>query len=107
MGVVRKILIAPFLLLLYIYRGAISPLLPASCRHAPTCSEYAVDALKRYGLLEGGWLSVKRIARCHPWGSSGFDPVPRILVKKVKLRKYKQPGIKMPISGIRKKTAHE
>jgi putative membrane protein insertion efficiency factor len=84
----RKILIAPALLLVYIYKGVISPLMPAACRHLPTCSEYTIDALKMYGLIRGGMLAANRIARCRPWGTSGFDPVPRFLFKKVKLRKY-------------------
>lgn len=49
---------------------------PASCRFTPTCSEYAVQALKKYGLIKGGYLTVKRLLRCHPWGGSGYDPVP-------------------------------
>jgi len=54
----------------------VSPLLPPSCRFTPTCSHYSIDALKKHGILKGGWLSVKRILRCHPWGGSGYDPVP-------------------------------
>lgn len=58
------------------YRGAISPHFPPSCRFAPTCSEYAIEAIRKHGPLKGGWLTLKRIARCHPWGGSGYDPVP-------------------------------
>lgn len=58
------------------YRAAISPHLPASCRYTPTCSAYALEALRRHGPIRGTWLSVKRICRCHPWGGSGYDPVP-------------------------------
>ncbi len=58
------------------YQGAISPMLPAACRYQPTCSQYAIEALRKHGLLKGSWLAVKRIARCHPWGGSGYDPVP-------------------------------
>lgn len=58
------------------YRAFISPLLPPSCRYTPTCSEYAMIALKRHGVFKGLWLSIKRIMRCHPWGGSGYDPVP-------------------------------
>ncbi|MDD4636400.1 MAG: membrane protein insertion efficiency factor YidD [Bacteroidales bacterium] len=64
------------LLPVYFYKGCISPLTPASCRFTPTCSEYAVQALKKHGPLKGGWLTIKRISRCHPWGGSGYDPVP-------------------------------
>lgn len=60
----------------WFYRSAVSPLLGARCRYQPTCSEYADEALRRFGAFRGGWLSLKRILRCHPWGGSGFDPVP-------------------------------
>lgn len=66
-------------LLILIARGwQIGPsrLLPQSCRYAPTCSAYAIEALGRYGALKGSWLSARRLGRCHPWGSSGYDPVP-------------------------------
>ncbi len=66
------ILLAP----VYFYKYAISPITPASCRHFPTCSEYAVEAVKIHGPLKGFWLSVKRISKCHPWGTHGYDPVP-------------------------------
>jgi hypothetical protein len=58
------------------YQVAISPLLPASCRYFPSCSAYAVEAIEKYGALKGGWLSLKRIGRCHPFRAGGFDPVP-------------------------------
>ena len=58
------------------YKLLISPLIGPRCRHLPTCSEYAEEALRKHGLVKGGWLSIKRIGRCHPWGSSGYDPVP-------------------------------
>lgn len=63
--------------LVLVYRNAISPLLGPRCRYLPTCSEYCLDALALHGALRGGWLSLKRIARCHPWGGSGLDPVPQ------------------------------
>ncbi|HUE77602.1 MAG TPA: membrane protein insertion efficiency factor YidD [Longimicrobiales bacterium] len=68
---------ARFLLtLVRFYRRAISPLLPASCRFTPTCSAYAEEAIRRHGPARGGWLAVRRLARCHPFGGSGYDPVP-------------------------------
>ncbi|MDR2691092.1 MAG: membrane protein insertion efficiency factor YidD [Dysgonamonadaceae bacterium] len=60
----------------YVYKYGISPLTPPSCRYTPTCSEYALQAVKKYGPVKGGWLSAKRIARCHPWGGHGYEPVP-------------------------------
>ena len=64
------------LLLIGLYRQAISPLLPPSCRFVPSCSEYGYEAVARYGILAGGRLAVWRILRCNPFGSSGYDPVP-------------------------------
>ena len=58
------------------YRTCISPLTPPACRFTPTCSQYAQEAIKKYGPLKGGWLSLRRILRCNPWGGSGYDPVP-------------------------------
>ena len=58
------------------YQVVLSPHLPASCRYYPTCSHYAIEALEKHGALRGGWLAVKRIARCHPFRPGGFDPVP-------------------------------
>lgn len=72
----RSALALPFIVLVRFYQLCISPLTPAACRFTPTCSQYALEALRRYGLFKGGWLAVKRIARCHPWGGSGYDPVP-------------------------------
>ena len=73
---IKRILIFPFLMLIRFYQVAISPYTPASCRYSPTCSHYSVEALKIHGLFKGGWLGVKRISKCHPWGGSGYDPVP-------------------------------
>ncbi|MDD2961178.1 MAG: membrane protein insertion efficiency factor YidD [Muribaculaceae bacterium] len=72
----RRLLSNILLLPIYFYRAAISPMFPPSCRYSPTCSQYAIDAIKKYGAFKGLWLAVKRIARCHPWGGSGYDPVP-------------------------------
>lgn len=60
------------------YRYMISPFLPAACRHLPTCSEYASDAIELNGAWKGGWLTLSRILRCNPWGSHGLDPAPDI-----------------------------
>ncbi|MGA0415816.1 MAG: membrane protein insertion efficiency factor YidD [Flavobacteriaceae bacterium] len=76
MGTLKKIVIAPFLALIKIYQYLLSPLLPPSCRYTPTCSHYAKEALVKHGLLKGGYLAIKRISRCTPWGGSGYDPVP-------------------------------
>jgi len=59
-----------------IYQRLVSPLFPASCRYIPSCSEYAVQALMRHGLLRGAWYAALRVARCHPWAEGGEDPVP-------------------------------
>lgn len=58
------------------YRLLVSPWLGRNCRFAPSCSEYALEALERHGAVKGGWLAARRICRCHPWGGEGFDPVP-------------------------------
>ncbi len=58
------------------YRYLISPLFPASCRYGPSCSEYALQGLAKHGAIKGAWLAARRISRCHPWGGSGYDPVP-------------------------------
>ncbi len=65
-----------FILPIRFYQGAISPLFPPVCRFTPTCSQYAVEAIMRHGVVKGSWLAIRRIARCHPWGGSGYDPVP-------------------------------
>jgi putative membrane protein insertion efficiency factor len=64
------------LALVYFYKYCISPLTPASCRYIPTCSEYAVQAIKKHGAFKGLQLALKRLSRCHPWGGHGYDPVP-------------------------------
>jgi len=72
----KNILSFPLILLVRFYQVAISPFTPSTCRYNPTCSHYAIEALKKRGLIIGGWLSLKRIISCHPWGGSGYDPVP-------------------------------
>jgi len=71
-NLVKKIII----FIITLYQKYISPLKPSTCRFYPTCSEYAIQALSKYGLLRGAWLSVKRIFRCHPFDPGGFDPLP-------------------------------
>ena len=75
-SVVRRLLALPFILLIKFYQLCISPLKPPTCRFTPTCSQYALEAFRKDGPLKGFWLSLKRILRCHPWGGSGYDPVP-------------------------------
>lgn len=58
------------------YQVAISPLLPAACRYTPTCSQYAIDALRQHGAMKGSWLAMRRLGRCHPFRPGGYDPVP-------------------------------
>lgn len=72
----KTILRKVFLLPVYFYRTCISPFTPPSCRFTPTCSQYMVEAVLKYGIFKGTWLGIKRILRCHPWGGSGYDPVP-------------------------------
>ncbi len=67
-----------------IYQVTLSPFLGSNCRHSPTCSYYTIEAIQVHGPLKGSWLGAKRIARCHPWGTSGFDPVPPKKIKNTK-----------------------
>lgn len=76
MNIIRKIFSYIVLLPIYFYRYCISPMKPPTCRYTPTCSEYAMQAVKKYGPLKGIWLAIKRISKCHPWGGHGYDPVP-------------------------------
>lgn len=69
----RKLFILP----IRFYQVAISPYLGSNCRHTPTCSQYAIEAIREWGVIKGIWLGTKRIARCHPWGTHGYDPVPQ------------------------------
>jgi putative membrane protein insertion efficiency factor len=75
-NILKSIVGVFFLLLIKIYQYLISPILPNACRYTPTCSQYGVEAIKRHGPFKGGWLTLKRISRCHPWGGHGHDPVP-------------------------------
>ncbi|MFI3264625.1 MAG: membrane protein insertion efficiency factor YidD [Rikenellaceae bacterium] len=72
----RWLAIQPLLLLVHLYRNCISPFTPPTCRFTPTCSQYALEALRKHGALKGLWLTLKRVSKCHPWGGSGHDPVP-------------------------------
>jgi hypothetical protein len=74
MSILRRLVIVPIRL----YQLTISPLLPPSCRYHPSCSAYAIEAVERHGIVTGGWLTLRRLLRCHPWGGSGDDPVPTI-----------------------------
>ena len=76
MKTAKKVIEFIFLLPVYFYRIFISPMTPPSCRYTPTCSAYAIEAVKKHGAFKGGWLALKRILSCHPWGGSGYDPVP-------------------------------
>lgn len=71
-GIFTTVLIIP----IRFYQCAISPMLPPACRYTPTCSQYAIEAIRKHGPLKGSWLAIRRICRCHPWGGSGYDPVP-------------------------------
>jgi putative membrane protein insertion efficiency factor len=74
---IQRVVLHFLLFLIRLYQYAISPLMgPSKCRYVPTCSQYAIEALKRHGVLRGTWLSLKRILRCAPWGGHGHDPVP-------------------------------
>ncbi len=73
---IARILTLPFIGLVRFYQSAISPFFPAACRYTPTCSHYTIEALQKHGLFKGGWLAIKRIGSCHPWGGQGYDPVP-------------------------------
>lgn len=76
-----KLISYPILGLVYFYRYAISPLKPPSCRHVPTCSAYMIEAVKIHGPFKGTFLGIRRLSRCHPWGTHGYDPVPPKKIK--------------------------
>ncbi len=73
---IRNLLVWLLLLPIHFYRHCISPFTPPSCRFTPTCSAYAIEALRKHGPLKGLYLTFRRLLRCHPWGGSGYDPVP-------------------------------
>jgi uncharacterized protein len=73
---IRKALVVILLVPIYFYKRCISPMFPPCCRFTPTCSQYAIEALKKHGPFYGTYLAIRRILRCHPWGGSGYDPVP-------------------------------
>lgn len=77
MGQLGRVFAWPLLGLVWLYSNAISPLTGAHCRFQPSCSAYAREALVQFGAFRGGWLILRRIGRCHPWGGSGYDPVPQ------------------------------
>ncbi|MDA5192942.1 membrane protein insertion efficiency factor YidD [Govanella unica] len=77
----KQVGIQAVLLPIRIYRLVVSPLLPPRCRYMPSCSAYALEAIESHGPLRGLWLALRRLARCHPWGGSGFDPVPPVGVQ--------------------------
>ncbi len=76
MRLVKQALSFPFILLIRSYQLVISPWIGPKCRFTPTCSQYGIEALRKYGPVKGLWLTIRRVSRCHPWGGSGFDPVP-------------------------------
>ncbi len=72
----KKLLAKLLILFIRIYQYTLSPFLGRSCRYTPTCSVYSVEAIKKYGPFKGGWMALKRVLSCNPWGGSGYDPVP-------------------------------
>jgi len=87
--IIRNALIWIAIIPIRIYQYIISPILPTSCRHVPSCSQYAIEALKVHGIIRGTYLAAFRILRCHPWGTHGFDPVPAKPYRIFKIRKMK------------------
>ena len=78
----NKIVTLPLILLIRGYQLIISPLLGSNCRFIPTCSEYAIESLKGHGVIKGTFFTLKRVGKCHPWGSHGYDPIPTKMDKK-------------------------
>ena len=77
MNRVKSVLKAIFIFPIRVYQYTISPLLGQNCRHSPTCSAYTVEAIQEWGPIKGIWLGIKRVSKCHPWGTHGYDPVPK------------------------------
>jgi putative membrane protein insertion efficiency factor len=75
-SIVRRVFTFPLILLVRFYQLCLSPLKPPTCRFTPTCSQYAIEALRKHGPIKGLYLTIRRLLRCHPWGGSGYDPVP-------------------------------
>jgi putative membrane protein insertion efficiency factor len=89
-NIMRNALIWVAIIPIRIYQYTISPLLPTSCRHVPSCSQYAIEALRMHGMIRGTYLAAHRILRCHPWGTHGYDPVPPKPYRIFKPRKQKE-----------------
>ena len=79
---INKFLIYILIFIIKLYQLLISPILGQNCRYLPTCSQYSIESIKKYGLIMGIFLSIKRISKCHPWGSHGYDPVPKKIEEK-------------------------
>ena len=75
-GAISRAAVAVLSFPIHLYRKFISPIKPRCCRFTPSCSQYALEAIEKYGALKGGWLALKRILRCHPFHKGGYDPVP-------------------------------
>ena len=79
---INRIFTLPLIIFIKFYQLFVSPIIGQNCRYLPTCSEYTIECLKKFGLIKGTFLSFKRISKCHPWGSHGYDPIPNNLEKK-------------------------
>ena len=73
---INKIITYQIIIIIKFYQFFISPILGQNCRYLPTCSEYSIQSIKKFGIFKGAFLSLKRISKCHPWGNHGYDPVP-------------------------------
>ena len=107
MKIISKLVLTAPIAIIQIYQYLISPIMPGNCRHIPSCSKYAIEALNIHGLARGSILTCNRILRCHPWGTSGYDPVPEKNMIKIKkfpkrrLHKSKLADISRPKSKLR------